>query len=143
MAARWIGVVGALLGIVAFVEVTRNISAPARHANEGPDTTSSLTYSLNRAHPPALWPSWRVMQANSAHNVLVVDVDAQRVEQARQIADQIVEPVRSRGYHEILIYVRETGNPDGAMRRVQWTPRRGFVESAYAAVPPGAAPAAR
>jgi ribosomal protein S18 acetylase RimI-like enzyme len=110
------------------------VSADTRRLNVAPDATSTLAHTLNRAHPPTLWPSWTVLQANSAHHALVVDVEARRVEQAREIAEQIVKPVRSRGYQEILIYVRPVNNPTGAMRRVQWTPRTGFVETAYGAV---------
>jgi hypothetical protein len=39
--------------------------------------------------------------------------------------------VRSRGYQEILIYIRKAGDPDAPMRRVQRTPKTGYVESAY------------
>jgi hypothetical protein len=102
--------------------------APDRR-RAGRDLT--LTHNLNKTQPPSLWPSWRVTQANSAHDVLVVDVEARRVWQALTIAETIVEPLRSHGYLEVLIYGREPGHPDGATRRVQWTPGTGFVESAY------------
>ena len=133
MAARLLAAGGALLAVIALIEVMLNLSAGSRRINVGPDSTSTIEYNLNKARPPALWPSWRVTQANSAHDVLVVNVEARRLEQAGKIAEAIVEPVRSRGYLEILIYVHQAGNPDGAMRRVQWTQRTGFVETAYGA----------
>lgn len=75
------------------------------------------------------WWRWKVTRATSAHRVLVVDVEAQRVADAKSIAIQIVEPVRSHGYEEILVYVRQPGGAAGAPeRRVQWTPRGGYVE---------------
>ena len=78
-----------------------------------------------------LQPAWKVTRANSAQHALVVDVEAQDVDQARHIATEIVDPVRSRNYDEILIYVRPLGKPDGPTRRVQWTPGGGYVESRY------------
>lgn len=117
--------------VIALIEVMSNILAPSRRIDVGPDATSTLTHILNKTQPPSLWPSWRVTQANSAHDVLVVDVEARRVGQALTIAETIVEPLRSHGYLEVLIYGREPGHPDGATRGVQWTPGTGFVESAY------------
>jgi len=73
--------------------------------------------------------SWVVTRATSAHNVLVVTVDARRAGDARAIAARIVQPVLSRGYDEILVYVRgvESQGPF-ADRRVQWTPAGGYAE---------------
>ena len=76
-------------------------------------------------------PAWKVTRANSAHHALVVDIEAQRIDQARHIATEIVDPVRTRGYEEILIYVRPMGHPDGPTCRIQWTPAGGYVESEY------------
>ena len=51
--------------------------------------------------------------------------------EARAIAQQLVEPVKSR-YAEILIYYHRPGRPDPlAPRRVQWTPTEGYVETVY------------
>jgi hypothetical protein len=74
---------------------------------------------------------WKVTRANSAHKAFVVEVEAEHLERARQIADEIVDPVRSKGYEEILIYIRPLGQPDGPTRRFQWTPGGGFTESGY------------
>ena len=50
------------------------------------------------------------------------------------IAIQIMKPVRSRGYEEILVYVRVPGGDiDAATRRIQWTPNGGYVETVYGA----------
>ena len=137
MALRLLAAVGALLVIIALVEVTSNLMGGSRPIDAEPvaepDAASTVARNLNKAQPTSLWPSWTVTQANSAHDVLVVDVEAQRAGQAMTIAEAIVAPVRSRGYLEILIYVREAGHPDGATRRIQWTPGGGFVETAYGA----------
>jgi hypothetical protein len=60
---------------------------------------------------------------------MVVDVETQNVRDARAVAELIVDPVRPLGYDEILMYFRKTPNRRApAERRVQWTPRSGFVE---------------
>src|SRR5262245_37305502 len=62
--------------------------------------------------------AWVVTKVTSAHHVLVVNVDADRVGNAQKIATQIVMPVRSRGFDEVLVYVwsmhRHRGTPTGA-----------------------------
>jgi hypothetical protein len=78
-------------------------------------------------------PAWTVTKATSANYTMVVDVDARRMDQAREIAEQIVAPVKARGYLEVLVYVHPLGKHDqtSEIRRVQWTPRGGFVMSVY------------
>jgi len=101
-----------------------------------PRNTSALARILNQARDSSASGSepWIVTKANSAHHAMVVEVEADRLEEARAIAIQIVQPMRSRGYEEILIYVRAPGSGiDAAMRRVQWTPKGGFVETVYGA----------
>jgi hypothetical protein len=91
--------------------------------------SSALARELNQAsQPPGEWPSWAVTRATSAHNVIVIDVDAERPEEARQIALEIVKPLRDR-YEEVLIYVKSADAAnDLTVRRIQWTPRGGYVE---------------
>ena len=94
-------------------------------------TASSLVTELNQPQSDtgARWWSWRVTRATSAQRAMLVDVEAQRVADARAIAIQIVEPVRSHGYEEILVYVRKAGAPvTHPERRIQWTPKGGYVE---------------
>ena len=126
----------ASLAMVGLFAVTHYVSSDARRTDVGPIATSTLVRSLNRVRPVERFPPWTVTRANSAHHALVVDVVARRVEEAREIAEEIVRPVRSRGYQEILIYVYTVGDPNGPMRRIQWTPRTGYVETAYEAVTP-------
>jgi hypothetical protein len=95
-----------------------------------------------RADAPAPMPApsepetaetWKVVGATTAHGVLVVDVEVIDPEEADAIAVQIVEPVRSHDYQEILIYFYPPGRPPGgdALRRMLWTPDDGFVETTY------------
>ena len=85
------------------------------------------------ARPFRAIPAWTVTKATAANHTMVVDVDAARLDQALEIAEEIVAPVRSRGYQEVLVYVHPLGRHDATteIRRVQWTPRGGYVETDY------------
>jgi hypothetical protein len=62
---------------------------------------------------------------------MVIDVEADRPENAHTIAEEIVGPLRAR-YEEVLVYVRPIGSPtNAATRRIEWTPHGGFVETQY------------
>jgi hypothetical protein len=99
-----------------------------------PPAVTDLVRALNKlesSSPNARHESWTVTRATSAHHIMVVDVEADMPEDARQIANDIVDPLRAK-YEEVLIYVRPTGNPLNAIvRRIQWTPHNGFVEMSY------------
>jgi hypothetical protein len=71
---------------------------------------------------------WTVTRAYSAHSTMVVEVETERPSEAMTIAHEVVEPLKYR-YDEVLIYTRQPEAPDAA-RRVQWTPRGGYVEIA-------------
>ena len=73
--------------------------------------------------------AWVVTKVTSAHHVLLVNIDAERVGNAQTIAAEIVAPVKERGFDEILVYVWRTHNHKPfADRRVQWTPKGGYTE---------------
>lgn len=92
---------------------------------------AQVTPVLKPSDVPIRYPGWTVTRAISAHHVMVVDVETDRPEQARQIAFLLVEPLKSR-YEEVLIYVRRPGTSGKlAARRMQWTPRGGYVEVVY------------
>jgi len=114
------------------------VSSQVRGVHVAPHNTSTLARILNQARNSSTVvsdPGWIVTGANSAHYAMVVEVEAQRPEEARAIAIQIVKPMRSRGYKEILIYVRAArGGTDAATRRIQWTPNGGYVEMVYGGV---------
>lgn len=117
----WVGV------LILFVAGLQDSAAPSRMS--APIGSSALVRSLNQPQADAgrRWWSWRVTRATPAHRMLIVEVEAERVSDAKAIAAQVVAPVRTHGYEEILIYVRRPGAPL-ADRRVQWTPERGYVE---------------
>ena len=116
-----------LLGLGILLRPAPRLMAPADKA------TSALARTINKmardaADAPRI--GWAVTKATAAQHMMVVEVDAERLDDARGIAVQIVEPVRSK-YDEILIYVRQPGRSTPAVRRIQWTPRGGYVETTY------------
>jgi hypothetical protein len=83
--------------------------------------------------PARTQPAWVVTKATSALRTMVIDVDTIDFSRSREIAEDIVSPLRSRAYDEVLIYIHLFGRHDSTtpVRRLQWTPKGGFVESDY------------
>jgi hypothetical protein len=135
MVARLVGAAAAAVVAMTMLALSLVIRSPVPHVTPAAKAASTLARTLNkaaqeRAQTPRI--GWAVTKATSAEHTMVVDVEAERLEEARGIAVQIVEPVRSHGYQEILIYVRQPGRKIPVVRRIQWTPRGGYVESTYA-----------
>lgn len=84
-----------------------------------------LVVSLGPAPPP----SWTITHRVAAHRALVVEVAARHPEDALRIARDVVESEPSR-FDEVLIFVNRPGVRD-MLRRVQWTPQHGYVETIY------------
>jgi hypothetical protein len=99
-----------------------------------PPAVTDLVRALNRLETPDPRPRhepWTVIKAMSARRAMVIDVEADMPDEARQIAAQLIEPLRAK-YEEVLIYVRPIGSPANAVtRRIAWTPDGGFVETSY------------
>ena len=99
-----------------------------------PPAVTALVKALNKMETPSPFGThepWIVTRATSARRAMVIDVEADKPQDARKIAQEIVEPLRAK-YEEVLIYVRPIGSPVNAVtRRVEWTPNRGFVETSY------------
>jgi hypothetical protein len=122
--------------VVVVAAVAATVGSPARHGTPRPVRDASLSRSASAAPAPRAgmrFPGWTVTRSFSAHHVLIVDVEADRLTDDLKIAAQIVEPLKAR-YDEALIYFRLPGQPGDhlAPRRVQWTARAGYVESIYA-----------
>jgi hypothetical protein len=129
---RLLAVIGGVvwLSAMGLVALTIRWSEQPRRVTPLPPV-SSLLKELNAARTSTLkeGESWVVTKVTSAHNMLVVNVDADRLTDAQAIAAEIVAPVRSRKFDEILVYVRQTRSRKGyADRRVQWTPKGGYTE---------------
>jgi hypothetical protein len=74
---------------------------------------------------------WTLTEHLSAHNVLIGQVETEFLDEAMFIAQQLTEPLKDK-YAEVLIYFHRPGRPDTlAPRRVQWTPKNGYVETRY------------
>jgi hypothetical protein len=120
----------AVLGLLGLGILLR----PAHHLATAPDkATSALARSINKMARDATNPpqtGWAVTKATAAQHMMVIEVEAERLDDAQGIAVQIVEPVRSK-YDEVLIYVRQPGQGIPAVRRIQWTARGGYVETTY------------
>jgi hypothetical protein len=99
-----------------------------------PPAVTALVRALNRMETPSplgTHEPWIVTRATSARRAMVIDVEADRPEDARKIAAEIVAPLRAK-YEEVLVYIRPIGSPLNAVtRRVEWTPGGGFVETMY------------
>ena len=99
-----------------------------------PPAVTALVRALNNMETPSPFGKhepWIVTRATSARHAMVIDVEADKPEDARNIAEDLVAPLREK-YEEVLIYVRPIGSPIHTLtRRIEWTPRDGFVETAY------------
>lgn len=123
----WLAAVGLFAALI-------NWSVRPPRPSPTPPAVTDLVRALNKLEsraPNARHEPWTVTRATSAHRAMVIDVEADRPETAKQIAGELVAPLRGK-YDEVLIYVRPTGNPTAAaVRRIQWTPHDGFVETSY------------
>jgi hypothetical protein len=99
-----------------------------------PPAVTDLVRALNKmttSSPFMKHEPWVVTRATSAQKAIVIDVEADQPENAHSIAVDIVKPLQQK-YEEILVYVRPIGSPAySSVRRVQWTPHGGFVETRY------------
>ncbi len=86
---------------------------------------------LNGSVPEPSGPGWRLIGRLSAHAVLIVEVETDRLHEAVVIAQHLIEPVKER-YVEALVYFYRTGRPKAfAAKRVQWTLDAGYVETIF------------
>jgi hypothetical protein len=122
----WLAAIGAFAALVEY-------SARPRPTPTPPAVTD-LVRSLNKMTTPspfARHEPWVVTRATSARRAMVIDVEADKPQEARRIAEEIVAPLRAR-YEEVLVYVRPIGSPQHTLtRRIEWTPRGGFIETSY------------
>jgi hypothetical protein len=122
--AVWISAAGATAGLAA---ITYELARPPRPAIAMPIEKMPAHQDRNP------WARWSVTEQMSAQHVLIVHVETRHLNEARAIARTIVDPIIPKEkYAEILIYFHRPGRPDQLVpRRVQWTPKGGYVESVY------------
>ena len=133
MAARLLVAGVAWIAAVAGFAALIHYSAQPRPTPTPPAVTD-LVRALNRMATPSPFAKhepWIVTRATSARFAMVIDVEADKPGDARQIAEEIVAPLRV-SYEEVLVYVRAIGSPsNGTTRRIEWTPDGGFIETSY------------
>lgn len=97
----------------------------------GPRPVPRVDVIPDEPRTPLSGGGWRVVDQMSAHYMLVLEVETERLADARQIAQTLVEPLKDR-YVEALVYFRRPGT-QGTLpaRRVQWTKAGGYVEVNY------------
>ena len=96
-----------------------------------PHSSSGLARSLNVPVPDddREW-RWSVTRAQASQGALVVTADVLDMSESLIVARAIVEPVQGK-YGEVLIYLHQFGaKTPFAGRRIQWTPRDGYKETA-------------
>jgi hypothetical protein len=122
----WLAAIGSFAALVEYSARPRPTPTPP--------AVNDLVRALNKMATPspfARHERWIVTRATSARRAMVIDVEADKPQDARSIAEEIVAPLRSR-YEEVLVYVRPIGSPRNTLtRRIEWTPNGGFVESSY------------
>jgi hypothetical protein len=81
--------------------------------------------------PSLVNEGWYVRNMATAPGAFVIEVEAEDPEQTETISRALIEPIKD-DYAEILVYVNRMGDDsDLPARRVQWTPRDGYVELSY------------
>lgn len=70
-------------------------------------------------------PGWRGLRHLAVHGVLILDIETERLREIADIAQTVIQPLED-DYVEVLVYFRRPGERF-ASRRVQWTPRDGYV----------------
>jgi hypothetical protein len=122
----WLAAVGSFAALVDYSAHPRPTPTPPALTDLVRALNKVATAAQSAKHEP-----WIVTRATSARHAMVIDVEADRPENARRIAEEIVAPLRAR-YEEVLVYVRPIGSPaDATTRRIEWTPHDGFVETEY------------
>jgi hypothetical protein len=77
---------------------------------------------------------WQVVQQYSAHDVLVVKVQTDRIDALAEIAPNVIEGMKGL-YAEVLVYFYRPGTTRTlASARVQWTPAGGYQYLNYEAL---------
>ncbi len=122
------GLVVCIVALLAFNWLARrDPSGVGPTANPvGATGTSNAT-----TEPLLINDDWQIRNMATAHGAFVIEVEAEDPSQVETIARALIEPIKA-DYDEILVYVSRAGDPsDLPARRMQWTPRDGYVEIAY------------
>ena len=123
LALIWVAALGTV-GTLGYIGYGITKEGPVR-----PQAQTIERLPSRQAHNP--WARWSITEHKSAHYVLIAHVETDYLVEAVAIAQQIAEPIKT-DYAEVLIYFHRPGRPETvAPRRVQWSPRTGYVETVY------------
>lgn len=103
------------------------VEAPGTWYLMGPIAPAPPSSGERPGRPSMRGLGWQVIDYLSVMDVLVINVDTHRVEEAAAIAEELVAPLADL-YAEVLVYIREPGRELAAVR-VQWTPHSGYIET--------------
>ena len=124
--AAWVAAIGAFAALIEYSARPRPTPTPPAVTDLVRALNKMTTTSPFGRHEP-----WIVTRATSARRAVVIDVEADKPQDARMIAEEIVAPLGAR-YEEVLVYVRPIGSPQNTLtRRIEWTPGGGFIETSY------------
>jgi len=128
---RLLALVGGIVWLAALALLALLVQRSQHTRTVRPLTTVPVLLQELNAHGPTTSEPWSVTRATSAHHVLIVEVTAARMDDARAIAADIVRRMTARGYDEVLVYFWNAKEPGRfADRRVQWTRTAGYTELA-------------
>ena len=116
-------------GVGSAVDALPQVDPPGTWFLLGPLPAASPATGVLLGRPSARGIGWQVIDYVSAHSVLIVNVETDRMQEATRIARALVDPLKD-DYVEVLVYFRRPGMRL-ADERVQWTPRSGYVETDF------------
>jgi len=71
---------------------------------------------------------WTLLEMATAHDVLVIEVEAREPDRKMEIARALVEPIKD-DYEDVLVYVYRRGDETNLpVHRIEWTEQGGYVE---------------
>ena len=120
-----VGTIGVLYQLRSVPDTTPVVREPATWAlvTRPPVPPSAA---VRPGRPSMRGLGWQVADYLSALQVLVVKVETYRLDEAMDIAAELVDPLQD-GYSEVLVYFHYP-HETLAAKRVQWLPASGFVE---------------
>ena len=133
-----------ILAVAALVGATCGACAPASDNNtwNGAGAASASRRSGPRAaarapftgaERPLVNDDWEILRMATAHGVMTIEIELRDLEAAGEVARTLVAPLTA-DHAEVLVYVYPPGRGAGGhapAKRIQWTVRDGYVETAY------------
>jgi hypothetical protein len=98
-----------------------------------PERAGFLTAEMLRYPCSTNGVRWKLLSSVSAHRAMVIRIEMRDPLQAAPVAQRLVDREGDR-FDEVLVYVLRSDDPQPVLtRRIQWTPRGGYVTSEYSA----------